>query len=293
MNYASTPFSPALSTTPLLSFTALAKSPADRFTQEHATTPEWLVAFSPASRRVARRQALYRRGDVFRSLFVIRYGTFKTGVTLEDGREQVTGFRVRGELLGLDGIGDETCCSDAIALEASEVYVLPYHAVLLASVSDPSMTAWLQRSMSQEIMHDQSLMLLLGTLSAKERLAHFLLSLSARFAARGYSASCFVLRMTREDIGAYLGLRLETVSRELGRMQDAGLIKIERSRELTLNDVPGLRAFGRGGNSTSSLIPGVLAAAAGPRRERGRFLRARLTKIGGETQAFDKVLRPN
>jgi CRP/FNR family transcriptional regulator, anaerobic regulatory protein len=283
MNYASTPFSPALSTAPFLDSRTLAKPPPQRLPQVHAPAPEWLATVSSALRKVARRQALYRRGEIFHNLFLVRYGTFKTGVTLEDGREQVTGFRVRGELLGLDGIGDGTCCSDAIALEASEVYVLPYHALLLASASDPLVTVWLQRLMSQEIIHDQSLMLLLGTLSAEERLAHFLLSLSARFAARGYSASRFVLRMTREDIGAYLGLRLETVSRVLGHMQDAGLIKIERSRELTLNDMPGLRAFGQDGDSSSSLAPGVPTAAPWPRQER------RTIRVG----AFEQDRRRN
>ncbi len=203
----------------------------------------WVGALSFTRRRVKRGDALYRMGEEFEFLYAIRSGFFKTRVLLEDGRDHVTGFRMIGELLGFDGIGAQRHASDAIALEDSEVCAIDYERVLAMAHSKPQLARELQRLMSQEIVREQGVMALLGTMQADERVAAFLLSLSARMKARGYSPTCFVLRMTREEIGSYLGLKLETVSRVLGRLQGTGLVRIEHNKEVTLLDLTRLRGM--------------------------------------------------
>jgi len=141
-----------------------------------------------------------------------------------------------GEVLGMDGIGTGVHAADAIALEDSEVCVLPY-----AHLEEPRFQRQLHKVMSRELVRDQGVMMLLGTMRAEERLAAFLLNLSQRFVARGFSSSEFHLRMTREEIGSYLGLSLETVSRLFSRFQDDGLISVQQ-KHVCILDVPGLRA---------------------------------------------------
>ena len=175
-------------------------------------------------RRVKRGDFLYRSGDHFHALYTFRTGFFKSYVTAEDGRTHVTGFQMPGEILGLDGIEDERHSQDVVALEDSEVCVIPYAQLTELAVKVPELQRHLHRMMSREIVRDHGLMLLLGTMRADARVAAFLLNLSERFAARGYSSREFNLRMTREEIGSYLGLKLETVSRVLSRFQERGLI---------------------------------------------------------------------
>ena len=203
-----------------------------------------------ARRRIKRGQALYRMGESFHSLYSVRSGTLKSRTLLEDGRDQVTGFHMNGELLGFDGIGTQQYQTDCIALEDSEVCILPYEQVLSLAHSQPQMMSSLYRTMSQEIVREQSLMALLGSMQADERVAAFLLNLSARLQDRGFSASRFLLRMTREEIGSYLGLKLETVSRVFSRLQTTGHIKVESNRQITLLNAPGLKTF-----STSAASP--------------------------------------
>jgi len=155
---------------------------------------------------------------------------------IEDGRDQVTGFHMAGEVLGMDGIGTGNHAADAVALEDSEVCILPY-----SRLEDPGLQRQLHKVMSRELVRDQGVMMLLGTMRAEERLAAFLINLSSRFVARGFSSSEFHLRMTREEIGSYLGLSLETVSRLFSRFQEDGLIAVQQ-KHVRILDVPGLRA---------------------------------------------------
>ena len=187
-------------------------------------------------KRVKRGESLFHTGTGFESIFAVRSGFFKASTLLEDGRDQVTGFHMAGEVLGMDGIGSGSHTVDVVALEDSEVCVIPYE-----RLNDPQMQRQLQKVMSRELVRDQGVMMLLGTMRAEERLAAFLLNLSQRFVARGFSPSEFHLRMTREEIGSYLGLSLETVSRLFSRFQADDLISVQQ-KHICILDVPGLRA---------------------------------------------------
>jgi CRP/FNR family transcriptional regulator, anaerobic regulatory protein len=200
----------------------------------------WYAGLAFTKRRVKRGATLYRMGDSFENLYAIRSGFFKTAVLMEDGRDQVTGFKMIGELLGLDGIGSDQHMSDAVALEDSEVCVIPYERILRLGTDKPMLARELNRMLSREIVHDQGVMALLGTMQAEERVITFLLNLAQRLKARGYSATQFILRMTREEIGSYLGLKLETVSRVFSRLQSLELIKLEQNRSVLLHDLEAL-----------------------------------------------------
>jgi CRP/FNR family transcriptional regulator, anaerobic regulatory protein len=187
-------------------------------------------------RRVKRGESLFHAGSGFDSIFAVRSGFFKSSVLLEDGRDQVTAFHMAGEVLGMDGIGTGHHTSDVVALEDSEVCIIPYERLEL-----PELQRQLQKVMSRELVRDQGVMMLLGTMRAEERLAAFLLNLSQRFVARGFSPHEFHLRMTRDEIGSYLGLSLETVSRLFSRFQAEKLIAVQQ-KHIRMLDVPGLRA---------------------------------------------------
>jgi len=191
-------------------------------------------------RRVKRGEHLYRAGDRFGSIYAVRTGFFKTVQTLEDGREQVTGFHMAGEIMGMDGIGPDLHVLNAIALEDSEVCVIPYSRLESMGEEMHELRHQFHKVMSREIVREHGVMLLLGTMRAEERLATFLLNLSQRFAARGYSPSQFSLRMTREEIGSHLGLKLETVSRAFSRFQEEGLISVQL-KDIHILDPDGLR----------------------------------------------------
>ena len=181
-----------------------------------------------ARRRVKRGEALFQGGAEFNAVYAIRSGFFKTSLVDGEGREQVTGFSMGGELLGMDGIGSGRYNGGAIALEDSEVCVLPYALIEEMAEDSPALRRQLHAVLSREIVRDHGVMMLLGSMRAEERLATFLLNLSRRFTARGYSPSDFHLRMTREEIGSYLGLKLETVSRLFSRFHDDGLIEVQQ-----------------------------------------------------------------
>ena len=193
-----------------------------------------------ARRKVRKGQHLYRSGDAFEAIYAIRIGWFKTDVLLEDGREQVTGFQMTGEMLGLDGISTENHSCNAVALEDSEVCVIPYTQLEDLAREVDGLQHQFHKVMSREIVRDHGVMMLLGSMRAEERLAAFLLNLSQRFNARGFSPAEFHLRMTRDEIGSYLGLKLETVSRAFSRFQDEGLIKVQQ-KHICILDLPGLR----------------------------------------------------
>ena len=178
-------------------------------------------------RRVAPKAYLYRAGEPASALYVIRSGFIKTSVTTEDGREQVTGFHMMGEVIGMESIGGGRHAGDAIALEQTDVCEIPFDALRKLFPEMPSLQQKLFEMVAQELHHERELMVLLGTMRAEERLAAFLLDLGRRYGARGYSALRFLLRMSRADIGSYLGLRLETVSRLFSRFQLERLIRID------------------------------------------------------------------
>ena len=201
------------------------------------SAPELLEGLVYTRRRVKRGETLYRAGACFESLYAVRSGFFKSQVVLEDGRDQVTGFHMGGDVVGMDGIATNSHTTDVIALEDSEVCVLPY-----ARLEEPGLLRQLHKLMSRELVRDQGVMMLLGTMRAEERLASFLLNLSQRFLARGYARDDFHLRMTREEIGSYLGLSLETVSRLFSRFQDDGLMTVQ-TKHIHILDIPGLKAM--------------------------------------------------
>jgi CRP/FNR family transcriptional regulator len=191
-------------------------------------------------RKVRRRETLFRNGESFTSLYAIRSGFFKTRVASEDGRDQVTGFQMAGEIIGLDGIVNEQHTCDAVAIEDAEVCVMPFHRLEALSREVKALQRHVHQIMSREIVRDHGVMLLLGSMRAEERLAAFLLNLVQRLHARGFSQSEFVLRMTREEIGSYLGLTLETVSRTLSKFMSDGIVEIDQ-RKVRIVDPEGLR----------------------------------------------------
>ncbi len=169
--------------------------------------------------RIARGDPLYRAGEVFSSLFAVRLGHFKTVYSEGPATKQIIGFQMSGEILGMEGISRPRHKCSAIALEDSEVCEIPYTRLESLLSELPSLQSHFHRMMSREIDREHQVMLLLGSMSADQRVAAFLLNLSRRYEARGFSALHFVLRMTREDIGNYLGLTIESVSRVFSRFK--------------------------------------------------------------------------
>jgi CRP/FNR family transcriptional regulator len=186
-------------------------------------------------RKVARGDNLFRNGDKFNALYAIRTGFFKTRVSAEDGRDQVTGFQMAGEIIGLDGIVSDHHTCDAVALEDAEVCVMPFDRIEELSREITSLQRHVHKIMSREIVRENGVMLLLGGMRAEERLAAFLLNLVQRLHARGLSQSELVLRMTREEIGSYLGLKLETVSRTFSKLVDDGIVEVKQRHVRILN----------------------------------------------------------
>ncbi len=179
-------------------------------------------------RQVKRGDTLFKSGDKFRSLFVIRTGFFKTCVTTEDGRDQVTGFQMAGEVIGLDGIVNDNHSCDAVALEDAEVCVMPYDRIEDLSREVHGLQRHMHKIMSREIVREHGVMLLLGSMRAEERLAAFLLNLVQRLHARGFSQSELILRMSREEIGSYLGMKIETVSRTFSKFAEEGIVEVKQ-----------------------------------------------------------------
>ena len=179
-------------------------------------------------------------GDPFSAIYAVRWGFFKSTDLHEMGHQQVVGFSMRGDLLGLDGVGVESYNCTATALEDSEIIILPFARLQELARANPTMQRELHGMLSREITRNHGMMTLLGSMRAEARLANFLANLSARFLQRGYSASDFVLRMTRRDIGSYLGLQLETVSRVFLQFQRRGLLKVEQ-KHIRILDAESLR----------------------------------------------------
>ena len=194
-----------------------------------------------ATRRTVKRGAsLFHNGENFTSLYAIRSGFFKTSVTTEDGRDQVTGFQMAGEIIGLDGIVNDLHTCDAIALEDAEVCVMPFDRIEEISREVTALQHHVHKVMSREIVREHGVMLLLGSMRAEERLAAFLLNLVQRLQARGFSKTELILRMTREEIGSYLGLKLETVSRTFSKFSDDGIVEVKQ-RQINIREAEALK----------------------------------------------------
>jgi CRP/FNR family transcriptional regulator len=192
-----------------------------------------------ARRKVRRGEDLYRAGNAFSAIYAVRSGFFKNDLVYQDGREQVIGFHMSGDILGIDGIGADYYACNAVALEDSEVCVIPFSRLEEISREVRGLQHQFHQIMSREMVRNHEVMLLLGA-RAEVRLAAFLLNLSQRFKTRGYSATEFQLRMTREEIGSFLGLTLETVSRLFSKLQQGNLVAVLQKRIHVL-DAAGLR----------------------------------------------------
>ena len=186
-------------------------------------------------KRVKRGEQLFRNGDSFHSLYAIRTGFFKTSVSTTDGREQVTGFQMAGEIMGLDGIVSDRHTCDAMSLEDAEVCIMPFDRIEELSREITALQKHVHKIMSREIVREHGVMMLLGSMRAEERVAAFLLNLTQRLHTRGFSQSELVLRMTREEIGSYLGLKLETVSRTFSKFMEDGLVDVKQKNLHILN----------------------------------------------------------
>jgi len=191
--------------------------------------------------KARRNEALYYNGDAFHSLYAIRYGSVKSTVLAEDGGEQVSGYHILGDIIGFDGISTDTYHSGATALEDTEVCALPFKKLANLSQILPALQHKLHQVMSQELVRESAAMFMLGSMAADQRLAVFLLNLADRYRRRGYSATDFIIHMTREEIGSYLGLQLETVSRGFSRLQGQGFLQVQ-GRAVKLLDTAGLKS---------------------------------------------------
>lgn len=203
---------------------------------------EQLDAIIQRSKPLQKGQHLYREGDDFQSVFAVRSGTLKAYKTTDDGREQVTGFYFPGEIVGMDGISKNTHASSAKALETAAICEIPFSSLERLSALMPSLQRHFFQLMSREITEDQQLITLLSKNSADERVAALLLSISTRNANRKLSATQFRLPMSRVDIGNYLGLTVETVSRVFSRMQKMDFLRVD-NKEIEILDIDGVRAM--------------------------------------------------
>lgn len=183
---------------------------------------------------------LYHAGERFNALYAVKTGFIRTETLNNDGRLQVTGFYMMGEIFGFDGIATDTHVCSAVALEDSVVCVIPLDRVEHISQEFEQLRHHFYKLMSREIVRDHTVMMLLGSMQGEERLAAFLLNLSQRLSDRGYSPYDLVLRMKREEIGSYLGMKVETVSRVFSKFQDQGLLEVKQ-KNIRILDVPGLQ----------------------------------------------------
>jgi CRP/FNR family transcriptional regulator len=241
----------------------------------HIDCPDeaWLARTTFALRRVREGESLMRAGDRFHSLYVVRSGCFKTVYTDFSGSEQVLGFPMSGDLMGADGIDGGHYSSTAVSLDTSEVAIVPFANLARLVYECPRLESLLYRVLSRELVRVQNMAWALGTLGAEGRVAAFLLSLSTRLGALGYSRCSFNLRMTRQEIGSYLGLKLETVSRALSTLNAAGIIQVHQ-RSVDIADVDALRGVI---DPTAGIAEGSAAspkaAAAEPGANRGKRAR--------------------
>jgi CRP/FNR family transcriptional regulator len=195
--------------------------------------------------KIKKGNRLFNQGEAFTSLYAIYSGFLKTSISSENGREQIIGFQMTGETIGMDGIFDEKHCCDATALEDTEVCIIPYNNLEATARKIPLLQRHLHNLMSYEIARENSIMLLLGNMRAEERLAVFLLNLVKRLHARGFSESEFILRMTREEIGSYLGMKIETVSRTFSKLSEDGVLEVNMRHVKIINHAALQKIFKR------------------------------------------------
>lgn len=191
-------------------------------------------------RKLAPGQHAYRAGQPFHAIYLVHAGFLKNCELSEDGRERVTSFRMRGDLVGVESIGVAHYSCDVVALDDSEIWELPYPSVLHACLRMPELQNRLTAALAEEIRNDRAWMLAMGTLTAEQRVAAFLLDMAERHMRLGFSPGRFLLRMGRADIASFLGLKHETVTRALTRLDRLQCIDVQR-REIRLLDADGLR----------------------------------------------------
>lgn len=190
--------------------------------------------------RLRKGDVLYRAGERFTALYAIRLGSCKTVVLTGEGSERLSAYHLPGEIVGTEGMGHDAHTAQVVALEDSEVCAMPHDRIEGLARQDATFQRRIHRLLSDAIVRERNNALMLGTMRAEQRLAAFLLDLSQRYQARGYSSTEFVLRMTREEIGSHLGLKLETVSRLFSRFDEEGLVLVQ-GRIVKLLDRIGLQ----------------------------------------------------
>lgn len=217
--------------------------------------------------RLRKGEPLYLLGDPVAALFAIRVGTIKTHVATEDGRTQVVGFHFPGDMVGLDSVCRGRYASYATALEDTKVCMIPMDALRTLALSTPALATRVFLALDRQAQRARAVQTLLALMTAEERLVTFLLWISEGLSARGFSSCEFNLRMSREEIGSYIGLTLETVSRQFSRLAEYGLIRVKH-RSVALVDKAGLRAI--------AARPAISAVAPVPnsRRASGQRLQA-------------------
>ena len=216
-------------------------------------------------------QRVHTIGQVLDYLYVVNSGFLKTVLIDESGNEQVLSFPMKGDLLGIDGINTRHYASEAVALSDCDVILLPFRKLIALSHTHPALENLMYRVMSRELVREQAMIAILGGLSAEARVARFLVTLAERFAAMGYASKLFNLRMTRQEIGSYLGLTLETISRTLSAFNEVGLITVDQ-RSIGIKDIESLRTLRRlsprarasKGGAAKPSTPAHLSGSAAP-----------------------------
>lgn len=204
-----------------------AKAMDDLFAGFDSNAMKRLWPLTKRRTRLRKGGQLYGVGDRFNALYLIHAGSCKTVLLARGGQDQIAGYHMAGEVIGVDGVATDIHECQAVALEATEVHALPFDQVEALARCSGHLQHNLHRLLAKESVRAQALMILLGTLNSEQRLGVFLLDLSQRYQARGYSSCEFVLRMTRAEIGSYLGLKLETISRTFSRFHHEGLIQVQ------------------------------------------------------------------
>jgi CRP/FNR family transcriptional regulator len=208
----------------------------------HENEVEQLATIVKNKRPLRANEYLYSQGDPGLSLYAVKSGSFRSFITNSDGVEQTIGFYLPGELMGLDGLQSGLFTCSIVALETGSICELPLAHLTELCVQIPGLQNQLIRILGKEIASDHDKILLLGHRSAKARMATFLLMLSLRYGALGFSSTEFNLSMRRHDIANFLGLTIETVSRQLAELSKHGIISVKR-RSVQINDLDLLKSI--------------------------------------------------
>lgn len=196
-----------------------------------------IAAIVQRERPLKKGEVLFEIGQPFKSLFAVRSGSVKVYIPTNDGDEQIVGFHMPGELLGFDALGNDAHSCTAVALETSSICELPYARLHDLAEQVPGLNDHFMALMSNEIADEHAMMLMLGKKSGEARVAALLINISSRFHARGFSATQFNLSMSRQDMGNYLGLAVETVSRIFTHLQEEKMIAVNR-KFIEILDMP-------------------------------------------------------